>query len=284
MNERAVVIVSFGSTVTSMREKTLDAFEAKVREAYPEYDVFQAFTSRIVTQRVRENEGIRPLTEKGAMYHLAAQGYKEVILQPLHIIPGAEYDKVVQLVEKWKNERIFRRIALGRPLLRFIGQEGERPDDFALFLDTIRADAPDVPGEGLLLVGHGTIHQSQAMYSALHLKARELGLDNVWVGTLEGFPEWSSWLQEMQYVGIRKIHLKPFFFMAGDHVINDIFGAEEDSVANVLRSKGFEVAEDHRGLGEQAEVQALYLEHLKDAVADRYTRRPAHRPVIPKVI
>lgn len=284
MKERAIVIVSFGSTVTSMRKKTLDAFEAMVRAEYPDYDVYQAFTSRIVIQRVRETEGIYPLTEKGIMYHLAAQGYKEVILQPLHIIPGAEYDKAMQLVEKWKNERIFRRLALGRPLLRFIGQEGERPDDFGLFLNALHEDVPQMPGEGLLLVGHGTMHQSQAMYSALHLKARELGRNNVWISTLEGFPEWRYWLQEMQYVGIRKIHLKPLFFMAGDHVLNDIFGDEEDSVVNVLRSKGFEVVEDRRGLGEQAEMLNLYLEHLKDAVADRYTRRPAHRPVIPKVI
>ncbi len=284
MSKKAVVIVSFGTTVPETRVKTFDKFEEKVRRAYPEYDVFQAYTSRIVVKRIMDNEGKRVLTEKGIMYQLALEGYDEVVLQPLHIIPGAEYSKVLHLAVKWRRENIFKKIYVGRPLLRFIGQEGERPDDYQILLEALRESVPLEKNKALLLVGHGTFHSSQTAYAALQLKARQIGYQNVWVGTIEGFPEWDSYLDEMRDKGITNICVKPLFFVAGDHVQNDLFGDEDDAVATSLRAAGFVVEEDQTALGEADEILDIYLQHLDDALQENYVHRPADRPSIPNVI
>ena len=284
MGKKAIVVVSFGTTVPETRAKTIEKFENLVREKYPEYDVFRAFTSRIVIQRIWEEEGIRNLTERGIMYRLAAEGYEEVILQPLHLIPGAEHDKLQALVTHWQAEKVFKRIVVGRPLLQFIGQEGERPDDYGMLVKALMKNISLADSEALLLIGHGTFHPSQAVYSALQMKFLTAGYHNVFIATIEGFPEWEIVAQYIHEQGFQSVRVKPLFFVAGDHVQNDIFGDEEEAVIPVLKQMNIKVNEDHVALGEMEDIHALYLQHLQDAIDHKYMTRPQHRPSIPNII
>lgn len=284
MGKKAIVVVSFGTTVPETREKTIERFENLVREKYPEYDVFRAFTSRIVIQRIWEEEGVKNSTERGIMYRLAAEGYEEVILQPLHLIPGAEYDKLHALAAHWQAEKVFKRLVVGRPLLHFIGQEGERPDDYGMLVEALMKNISLSDSEALLLIGHGTFHTSQAVYSALQMKFLVAGYRNVFVGTIEGFPEWDEVARHIHAQGFQSVRLKPLFFVAGDHVQNDIFGDEEDAVAPLLKQMNMQIHEDHTALGEMEEIHALYLQHLQDAIDHKYMHRPQHRPAIPNIV
>lgn len=284
MNDKAIVLTSFGTTLTEERKRTLKHMQRLAQQAYPDWDVYIAFTSRIVIDRISKQEGEKFYSERAMFYHLASEGYREVAYQPLHIIPGAEYSKVMQLVYKWKADLVFRRLVIGRPLLYFIGQQGERPDDYQLLLETLKDAIPSAPQEGLLLLAHGTNHPAQAVYSALQLKANQLGYDNVWIGTLEGFPEWREAAKQMRFAGIRKIHVKPLFFHAGEHVSVDIFSKEEESVVQKLAEYGFIVEEDWQPLGQIEDILKLYMQHLDDAIGERYRGRSHGRPAIPSII
>lgn len=277
MSKKAIVVVSFGTTVPETRKKTIEHFGELVQERFPEYDVFHAFTSRIVARRVYENEGIRFLNERTLLYKLAAEGYEDIVLQSLHIIPGAEFSKVLHLAARWEKEGVFKSIKVGRPLLRYIGQGGEYPDDYGKLFSVLASTIPTEEGSGLFLIGHGTVHISQTAYAALQLKASYLGYTNVWLGTIEGFPDWEDVIPRMQAAGVKKLRVKPLFFVAGDHVMNDIFGAEADAVLPTLRASGFDVEPDWQVLGETDEVLQLYIEHIEDAIQDRYTKKRRHQ-------
>jgi sirohydrochlorin cobaltochelatase len=129
--KKAILVVSFGTTFADTRAVTIDAVAAKVQAEFPDYEVRQAFTSRIIIKRLAERDGLYYDTEKQALEKLQEEGYSEVIVQPLHIEAGDEYEKVSKLVDQYKENKVFDKIALGRPILYFMGQE-HRPDDYAL--------------------------------------------------------------------------------------------------------------------------------------------------------
>lgn len=273
MGKSAIVVVSFGTTIADSRRETIERFGEYLQNIYPAYDIFYAFTSRIVANRIWKNEGVQIHNEQTIMHHLVAEGYDEVVLQSLHLIPGYEYEKMVQIVMHWNQRGTFRKIKIGRPLLRFIGQEGERPDDYQKLLDILMDSCPKDENAALLLVGHGTKHTAQAVYSALQLKAWTMGLKNMFVTTIEGFPELTETMTELKEKNIRKVILKPLFFVAGDHVLNDIFGDDDDTVSSILKKWGFEVEEDWEVLGNMDAVFGLYEAHIQDALAGKYEEK-----------
>ncbi|WP_312423424.1 sirohydrochlorin cobaltochelatase [Anaerospora hongkongensis] len=272
--KKAILVVSFGSTYEETRKKNIESTENKIRSAFPGYDVFRAFTSRMVIRRLAERDGLQVDTEKQAFERLQAAGYQEVYVQPLHIVAGEEYDKVKRIVAAYAHakEKAFERIAIGRPLLYYMGQE-EQPDDYLAVIEAVKSQLgkPD-NSEAVVFMGHGGVHPANAAYAVLQMKLEQAGFGHSYVYTVEGFPSFESVLEKLQKQQVRQVKLMPFMLVAGDHANNDMAGDEPNSAKSQLLAAGFEVEVQLAGLGENAAIQELYVQHLKDAIA-----HPGHK-------
>lgn len=266
MMKKAILVVSFGTTYQDGLRLNIESVENKIRAMFPEYEVRRAFTSRIVIKRLAARDGIQIDTETEAIQKLEREGYKEVYIQPLHVVGGEEYDKIKKIVVQYAHgkEKSFDKIVIGRPLLYYTGQE-DKPDDYLEAIQALKIQLPEIGSqEAVVFMGHGGIHPANTAYAALQMKMEEAGLENVFVYTVEGFPSIENVIAKLTKQNIKKVTLRPFMLVAGDHVNNDMAGDEEDSAKSQLLAAGFEVAVYLHGLGENAEIQDLYVQHLKD--------------------
>ncbi len=283
--KKAILVVSFGTTHADTRKVTIDAVEDKIRAAFPDYEVRQAFTSRIIIKRIAENEGLTIDTEKQALAKLKAEGFSEVIVQPLHMVPGDEYDKVRQLVDQYNQKKVFDKLSLGRPILAFSGQE-ERPDDYQAAITALQTQLPKLMRrEAVLFMGHGGNHPANAAYAALQLRLQDANVKNVFVSTVdgEGYPTLESVIAKLKANKIKTVTLMPLMVVAGDHAKNDMAGDEKDSFKSQLLEAGFQVKTYLHGLGENAAIQDIYVQHVRDAQENKYKERSKERPAIPVI-
>jgi len=279
MKKKAILVVSFGTTYLDAFKLAIEGTKNKIQAIFPDYEVRQAFTSRIVIKRLVEQEGIQIDTEKQALERLQADGYKEVYIQPLHVIAGEEYNKVRGMVlhYTYATVKVFDRIMIGRPLLYYMGQEG-KPDDYQIVIKAIKTQLP-ILGEkdAVVLMGHGGMHPANTAYAALQLKLEDAGLKNVFVYTVEGYPELSSVIEKLKKNNVEKVTLAPFMLVAGDHATNDMAGDEDDTAKSQLIKAGFQVDVYVRGLGENEAIQEIYVQHVKDAMSTDDERRALER-------
>ncbi len=272
--KKAILVVSFGSSYTETLKKNIESTENKIRAAFPGYDVVRAFTSRMVIRKIAQRDGIQIDTERQAIERLQAAGYQEVYVQPLHIVAGEEYDKVKKIVVEYAHakEKAFERIAIGRPLLFYMGQE-EQPDDYLTVIETMKSQLEKLEkDQAVVFMGHGGVHPANAAYAVLQMKLEQAGFEQAYVYTVEGFPSLDSVLEKLQKQQVHKVILKPFMLVAGDHAQNDMAGDEPDSAKSQLLAAGFEVEAHLCGLGENAAIQDIYVQHLKDAM-----QHPGHK-------
>ena len=254
--KKAILVVSFGTTYADTRKVTTDAVEAKIKAAFPEYDVRHAFTSRIIIKKLAERDGLVVDTEKQALEKLKAEGYKEIVIQPLHVEAGDEYSKLMRVVDKY--EKSFDKVSVGRPILYYTGQEGEKPDDYAIAIKALQDQLPKLgKNEAVGLMGHGGVNPSNTAYAALQLKLQDAGLKNVFVFTVEGYPTYENMVTALKANKIKKITLMPFMLVAGDHAQNDMAGDEKDSFKSQLTAAGFQVEAYIHGLGENKGIQDI---------------------------
>ena len=280
--KKAILVVSFGTTYADTRKVTTDAVEAKIKAAFPEYDVRHAFTSRIIIKKLAERDGRVVDTEKQALEKLKAEGYKEIVIQPLHVEAGDEYSKLMRIVDKY--EKSFDKVSVGRPILYYTGQEGEKPDDYAIAIKALQDQLPKLgKNEAVGLMGHGGVNPSNTAYAALQLKLQDAGLKNVFVFTVEGYPTYENMVTALKANKIKKITLMPFMLVAGDHAQNDMAGDEKDSFKSQLTAAGFQVEAYIHGLGENKGIQDIYVQHVKDAIENNYKERGKDKPVIPVI-
>jgi sirohydrochlorin cobaltochelatase len=273
INKKAVLVVSFGTTFADTRAVTIDAVTDKIRESFPDYEVRQAFTSRIVIKKLAERDGLQFDTERQALEKLAEEGYQEVIVQPLHIEAGDEYEKIRRVVEEYAQNKTFDKLVLSRPVLYFMGQE-DKPDDYLLAIKAVKQQMPVLgPEEAVLLMGHGGDHPSNAAYGALQLKVQDAGIKGLYVYTVQGYPSLGQTIDKLKRENIKKVTLMPFMLVAGDHASNDMAGTDKDSAKNQLEAAGFEVAVFLHGLGENSAVQDIYVQHVKDAIDGTYDKK-----------
>lgn len=269
-----ILVTSFGSTVDSARENQIFPVVDAIRKANPSHEVRLAFTSRIVIKRLKDRNIIFQ-NEIEAMEAIVEEGYERIIVQPTHLVGGAEFDKLRKNIMAFKGQGSVQEIVFGRPLLYFMGQEEEVPDDYQILIDRF-IKALQVPvTEDLLLVGHGGFNVGNASYAVLQLKLQHDGLRNTSIATLENFPTPEDILERWEREGHepKKVYLHPLLLVCGDHALNDLFGEEEDSLLSELTKAGYEVVQYEKGLGEYAEIQDIYVEHLADAMRGLYQRR-----------
>lgn len=282
--KKAILVVSFGTTFAETRKLTTEAVENKIRAAFPDYEVRHAFTSRIIIKKLADEEGLKVDTEKQALDKLKAEGYTEVIVQPLHMEAGDEYSKLMRTVDNYVRTKAFDKLSVGRPVLYYTGQEGEKPDDYLIAIKALQNQFPKLgKHDAIALMGHGGVNPSNTAYAALQLKLQDAGLNNVFVFTVEGYPTIENLISELKANKIKKVTLMPLMLVAGDHANNDMAGDDKESFKSQLIAAGFQVDTYLHGLGENDGIQDIYVQHVKDAIDSKYTERSKDRPPIPVI-
>ena len=260
-NKKAVLVVSFGTSYNDSRDKTIGAVEKKIAEAFPDYDQKRAFTSQIIIDKLEQRDGLKINNVTEAMEELLNEGYGTVVVQPTHVMNGEEYDEMKELTAPYEDK--FVNIKYGKPLLT-------SSDDYVELINAIVAETPQIKEEktAVVLMGHGTEHFANATYSALDYRFKALGYNNVFVGTVEGYPDLDKVKSDVKAGGYTKVVLIPLMIVAGDHANNDMAGDEEDSWKTQFKKEGYEVETVLKGLGGYKGVQEMFAEHCQDAVTE----------------
>ena len=256
-----ILVVSFGTSYDDNRDLSIGAVEADIAAAFPEYEVRRAFTAQTVIDILgdRNDLDIDNVTE--AMDRLVADGVTKVVIQPTHVMNGAEYHDVMAEIAPYADK--FEVMAIGAPLLTTY-------EDYEAVIEALLADNENAGSADTALVymGHGTHHFANATYSQLEAMMHAEGYENAFVGPVEGFPTLEVVQSQVTAYGAKKIVLMPLMVVAGDHASNDMAGDEEDSWKVILTGAGFEVECVLEGLGQNADIRAIYIDHIKAAIAE----------------
>lgn len=256
MKKNAILMVSFGTSYLDALEKTVDVLEHEVAETYPQYQVYRAFTSQMILNKLKRTQGLHFHNVREAMEQMMADQVERVIVQPTHIINGIENEKMLSELAEYRNH--FASIQVGEPLLSSI-------EDYKKAVHALMGEVELAQDEVLLLMGHGTDHHATAAYPALEYVFHNLGYHNVFVGTVEGFPELEDVRKQLGNAALKKLVLFPFLLVAGDHARNDMAG-KEDSWKTKLEANGYEVRPILRGLGELSGIRKIYMEHIEEVM------------------
>ena len=259
-SDKEILVVSFGTSYSNSRHVTIGAIEDAIREAYPDYQVRRAFTAQIIIDKLKKEENIEIDNVKQALDRAVANGVKTLVVQPTHLMNGLEYNDLKKELDKYKDK--FDKIALGKPLLT-------SDEDFKQVIAAITNDTKEyLDGEtAICFMGHGTEADSNKVYATLHEKLKAAGYNDYFVGTVEAKPSVDDLIAQVKESGkYKRVILQPLMVVAGDHANNDMAGDGEDSWVSKFKAAGFEVKPVLRGLGQNYDIQKIYLEHLKAAI------------------
>ena len=263
--KKAILVVSFGTSHLDALKNSIEKIEDKIKEEFKEYEVFRAFTAHMIIKKLKERDNIIVLKPEEALEDLKNKGFEEVIIQPLHIIPGEEFDYIKAIAAGFEDD--FKTIKVGRPIFFYQGVD-EVPKDYSAFIESIRNVLDNE--ESVVLFGHGTAHASNAVYGMLQTVLEDEDYDNVFVATVEGYPSIESCIKRMKKRGIKKTKLVPLLLVAGDHAKNDMASDEDDSMKSILQREGIEVSLHLHGLGEVDEFDELYINRIHDTISGIY--------------
>lgn len=263
--KKAILVVSFGTSHIEALKSSIEKIENRIRDEFKDYDVFRSFTAHSIIKKLKERDNLDILIPEEALEDLKDKGYEEVIVQPLHIIPGEEFDYIKGIVKHSKDK--FKNIKLGRPIFFYQGMNG-LPEDYTLFIESIKELLENE--ESVILFGHGTEHPANAVYGMLQTVLVDEGYDNVFVATVEGYPTMENAIKKIKNKGIKKTKLVPLLLVAGDHAKKDMASDEDDSMKSKLEKEGIEVKLHMHGLGEVDKFEQLYVNRVHDSIEDRY--------------
>lgn len=252
MNQKALLVVSFGTTHTDTREKTIDRIEQDLAAAFPDRALYRAWTSEKILHKLRQS-GVCIDTISQALARMAADGVTDVLVQPTHMIPGVENDVMLRKIADTSHH--FSQITISTPLLY-------TPEDISAVAGLLAAEFSPLPdGTALVLMGHGSTHQAGAVYTALDRCCKAARHENIYIATVEGSPTLADILPALQQQTYTRILLAPCMIVAGDHAVNDMAGEDEDSWKNLLSAAGYTVRCLIRGLGEYPGIRQLFVRH-----------------------
>ena len=282
IGEKELLVVSFGTSFNDSRALDVKGIEDAIAAAFPEWSVRRAFTAQIIINHVqaRDNEKIDNMDQ--ALERAVANGVKTLVIQPTHLMHGAEYDELKAAADKYADK--IEKIIISEPLLGEVGADASavNTDKEAVAKAVVAAAVADAgfasieeaeaAGTAFVLMGHGTSHTAKVSYSQMQAQMNALGYKNVFIGTVEGEPEETaceSVIEAVSAAGYKNVVLRPLMVVAGDHANNDMADAEdpESWVSMFTASKKFEKIDCQiAGLGRLADVQALYIAHAQAAV------------------
>lgn len=252
--KRALLVISFGTSHAETRDRTIGAIERNIADVYPDFEVRRAFTSGMILKVLEKRDGIVIDNVAEAMSRLVHDGFDEIYVQPTHVIPGDEYDDMVRDVMMFEEQ--FESIRIGSPLLY-------DTEDYRKVVSAVMDQFAELGDrEALVLMGHGTEHPINAAYAAMDYIFKDMGFGNVFVGTVEGYPDLDTVKKHVDAFKPDKVFLMPLMVVAGDHAVNDMASDEEDSWKTMFEDAGYEVECILKGLGEFQAVRDIYLEHI----------------------
>lgn len=255
---KAILVVSFGTSYAETRQKTIKACEDRIAGEFVDYDIKRAFSSKVIIDILEKRDGLEINNPEKALKQLYHQGYQKVIIQPLHIISGHEYHDLLKTANDFRS--YFKDLKIGEPLL--YGKA-----DFFNAVTALKNELPEpVEDEAIVLVGHGSDHPSNSAYACLDYVFKDMGLNDYYVSTIEGYPGIEQVINHLKKDKIRKVYLAPLMLVAGDHAQNDLAGDEEDSWKTILEAEGFQVEIHLSGLGEYKAIQKQYIEKARKLI------------------
>ena len=279
IGEKELLVVSFGTSFNDSRVADIKSIEDALQEANPDWSVRRAFTAQIIINHIQARDGEKIDNMEQALERAVANGVKQLVVQPTHLMHGAEYDEMCAAIEKVRDQ--FDSVEIAEPMLGEVGNDATviNADKEAVAKAVVAAAleesgyestaAAKDAGVAYVLMGHGTAHVAKVTYSQMATQMAKLGYENVFVGTVEGEPEETSCeavIEAVKNAGYTTVVLRPLMVVAGDHANNDMAGADDDSWKTMFEAAGFTVNCQISGLGRIADVQALYVAHTKAAI------------------
>ena len=281
IGENELLVVSFGTSFNGSRAADIKGIEDALQAAYPDWSVRRAFTAQIIINHIQARDGEKIDNMDQALDRAVANGVKNLVVQPTHLMHGAEYDEMCEAVEQYRDK--FDSVAIAEPLLGEVGEDAtvinadKEAVAAAITAEAVKtagyddAAAAAADGTAFVFMGHGTSHTAKVSYSQMQTAMQTLGYDNVFIGTVEGEPEDTACdavIEKVKEAGYTKVILRPLMVVAGDHANNDMAGADDDSwlsqfnAADCFESVDTQIA----GLGEIGDIQQLYVDHAGAAI------------------
>ena len=281
IGENELLVVSFGTSFNDSRATDIGGIEKALQEANPDWSVRRAFTAQIIINHVQARDGEKIDNMDQALERAVNNGVKNLVVQPTHLMHGAEYDELSEAVENYKDK--FESVKIAEPLLGEVGSDATViNEDKAKVAEAITAeavktagydslDAAKEDGTAFVFMGHGTSHSAKVSYSQMAAQMKDLSYDNVFIGTVEGEPEETACenvIEAVKEAGYTKVVLRPLMVVAGDHANNDMAGDDEDSWKSQFTASGYFDSVDTQisGLGRIEAIQQIYIDHTKDAI------------------
>lgn len=259
---KAIVVVSFGTSYPETRRLTIEVVENKIRAVFPGFAVRRAFASPTIIKKIQRQENLFIDTPREALEKLRIEGVQEVVVQPLYIIAGQEYDQLKNVVDGYRADHSFSKLVLGKPVLYSSGED----EDYTEAVKALEEQLPPLRSdEAVVLMGHGSRHPANVAYTILQQKFDEAGM-RAYMGTIEASPSLNDIKVRLLSGNIRRVVLMPFLLVTGDHGKNDLAGDEAESWKVQLEKAGYEVSVYLHGLGENPAIQNIYLRHVAAAV------------------
>ena len=279
IGENELLVVSFGTSYNDSRVNDIKSIEDALQEAYPDWSVRRAFTAQIIINHIQARDGEKIDNMTQALERAVANGVKNLVVQPTHLMHGAEYDEMCAAIDAYRDN--FDAVSIAEPLLGEVGSDASviNADKEAVAKAVTAAaveasgfdslEAAKEAGAAFVLLGHGTAHVARVSYSQMSTQMQQLGYENVFIGTVEGEPEETaceSVIEEVRAAGYTTVILRPLMVVAGDHANNDMAGSDDDSWKPMFEDAGFTVDCQIAGLGGIADIQALYIAHTQAAI------------------
>ena len=281
IGENELLVVSFGTSFNDSRVADIGGVEKALQAAYPDWSVRRAFTAQIIINHVQARDGEKIDNMEQALERAVDNGVKNLVIQPTHLMHGAEYDELTKAAENYKDK--FENLVIAEPLLGEVGSDASVVnEDKAKVAEAITAEAVKTAGfdsleaakedgTAFVFMGHGTSHTAKVSYSQMATQMADLGYDNVFIGTVEGEPEETACeavIESVKNAGYTKVVLRPLMVVAGDHANNDMAGDDDDSWKSMFEASGaFEKIDTQiAGLGEIEAIQQIYVDHTKTAI------------------
>jgi cobalamin biosynthesis Co2+ chelatase CbiK len=281
IGENELLVVSFGTSFNDSRAEDISGIEKALEAAYPDWSVRRAFTAQIIINHVQARDDEKIDNVDQALERAVDNGVKNLVVQPTHLMHGAEYDELVETIDNYKDK--FETVTVAEPMLGEVGSDATVVnEDKAKVAEAITAeavktagydslDAAKEDGTAFVFMGHGTSHSAKVSYSQMAAQMKDLSYDNVFIGTVEGEPEETACenvIEAVKEAGYTKVVLRPLMVVAGDHANNDMAGDDEDSWKSQFTASGYFDSVDTQisGLGRIEAIQQIYIDHTKDAI------------------
>lgn len=281
IGEKELLVVSFGTSFNASRAADIGGVEKALQAANPDWSVRRAFTAQIIINHVQARDDEKIDNMQQALDRAVANGVKNLVVQPTHLMHGAEYDEMVEAIDEYKDK--FESVAIAEPMLGEVGSDATAINEDKAAVaqavtdaavksagyDSMEAAAED--GTAFVFMGHGTSHTANVTYNQMQTQMEKLGFTNAFIGTVEGEPEDTACdvvIDKVKDAGFKKVVLRPLMVVAGDHANNDMAGDDEDSWKSMFEASGEfdEIDCQIEGLGRIDAVEQLYVEHTQEAI------------------